>query len=219
LVVWLNGLPEVAALLEREFHGKAIREQNLSEWKRGGFLDWQRHQEAMASLRVAAEEAEELRAEGADDAPLTDVLSASIASVLARLIGEMRKGGGEDAESRRELLTLIREWAALRQGDHRAARLKLRRETWQRQCARDEAEAAKAAALAEQEKPDLLRKKLERIEYGVIRESTARMERNLLIHSLVRGRPAAEAQQIRDLLEKEIRERQAALVGMEAVRC
>ena len=33
LVSWLNGLPEVQAIVAAEFGGKSIREQNLSEWK------------------------------------------------------------------------------------------------------------------------------------------------------------------------------------------
>jgi hypothetical protein len=41
LVAWLNSLPEVQAVLARDFEGKAISEQNLSEWRKGGFRDWQ----------------------------------------------------------------------------------------------------------------------------------------------------------------------------------
>jgi len=52
LVRWLNQLPEVKAALQREFGGCAINEQNLSEWKRGGFRDW-----------VAKTEADELMAD------------------------------------------------------------------------------------------------------------------------------------------------------------
>jgi len=40
-VAWLNSLPEVQAVLARDFEGKAIREQNLSEWRKGGYRDWQ----------------------------------------------------------------------------------------------------------------------------------------------------------------------------------
>ena len=32
LIAWLNSLPEVDAVLDREFGGRAISEQNLSEW-------------------------------------------------------------------------------------------------------------------------------------------------------------------------------------------
>jgi hypothetical protein len=41
LVAWLNSLPEVQAVLTRDFEGKAIRQQNLSEWRKGGYRDWQ----------------------------------------------------------------------------------------------------------------------------------------------------------------------------------
>src|SRR5258707_3596455 len=47
LVAWLNGLPAVQAIAAAEFGGKAIREQNLSEWKQGGYRDWLAKQEAL----------------------------------------------------------------------------------------------------------------------------------------------------------------------------
>src|SRR5260370_42103772 len=47
LAAWLNALPEVQAIVASEFGGKAIREQNLSEWKQGGYRDWQAQQEAL----------------------------------------------------------------------------------------------------------------------------------------------------------------------------
>jgi hypothetical protein len=40
LVAWLNALPKVQAIVAAEFGGNAIREQNLSEWKQGGYRDW-----------------------------------------------------------------------------------------------------------------------------------------------------------------------------------
>ena len=43
LVAWLNGLPEVKAVVALEFGGKPIREQNLSEWRKGGYRDWLAH--------------------------------------------------------------------------------------------------------------------------------------------------------------------------------
>ena len=39
LVAWLNGLPEVKALLESQFGGVPVSEKNLSGWRRGGFQD------------------------------------------------------------------------------------------------------------------------------------------------------------------------------------
>jgi len=128
LVAWLNGLPEVVAVLDRDFGGRGITEQNLSEWRQGGWVDWQRHQESLEWMRTAAEQAEELAAE-AGAMPLTDVLSGSVTLLLAKLIQEAAASATTSAESRPEargeLLGLIREWTALRKTDHKAVRLKM----------------------------------------------------------------------------------------------
>src|SRR5439155_1825164 len=72
LVAWLNGLPAVQAIAAAEFGGKAIREQNLSEWKQGGYRDWQAQQEALGVAARLGEDAAEWA--GEDRAPLTDTL-------------------------------------------------------------------------------------------------------------------------------------------------
>jgi hypothetical protein len=41
LIEWLNGLPEVNAVLKEYFEGQPISDANLTQWKNGGFLDWQ----------------------------------------------------------------------------------------------------------------------------------------------------------------------------------
>ena len=46
LVAWLNGLAEVKEVLAAEFGGRAITEQNLSDWKQGGYQDWLRQKES-----------------------------------------------------------------------------------------------------------------------------------------------------------------------------
>jgi hypothetical protein len=56
LVVWLNALPEVQAVMAEEFGGSAIRPQNLSEWKQGGYADWLRQQEALKMLKQLGSE-------------------------------------------------------------------------------------------------------------------------------------------------------------------
>lgn len=123
LVEWLNGLPEVRAVLVRDFDGVGISEQNLTAWRQGGFRDWQRQQEALACVHGVAELGQELAAE-AGLVPLTDVFSASVALLLTKLMRDTDTGGTATAETRREMLALIREWTALRKADHRAARLK-----------------------------------------------------------------------------------------------
>ncbi len=122
LVAWLNGLPEVRAVLARGFDGKDITEQNLTAWRQGGFRDWQRQQEAVDCVHGVAELGRGLAAEtGA--VPLTDVFSASVALLLTKLMRDADAGGKTTAVERREMLALIREWTALRRADHKAARL------------------------------------------------------------------------------------------------
>jgi hypothetical protein len=40
LVAWLNTLPEVKDRMAELFGGYPMREQNLSQWKKGGYRDW-----------------------------------------------------------------------------------------------------------------------------------------------------------------------------------
>lgn len=54
LVAWLNTLPEVQASLACRFGGRLITKQNLSEWRGGGFRDWQLQRELHALIRAAA---------------------------------------------------------------------------------------------------------------------------------------------------------------------
>ena len=52
LVAWLNPQPEVQAVLAAEFGGRPITENNLSEWKTGGFREWELQQDALERARV-----------------------------------------------------------------------------------------------------------------------------------------------------------------------
>jgi len=55
LVAWLNRLPEVRAVLRRDFDGRPVSDQNLSEWKHGGFRDYVAKVEADALLAETLE--------------------------------------------------------------------------------------------------------------------------------------------------------------------
>jgi len=40
LVAWLNGLPQVQAVMREVFEGRPVTEDNLSQWRNGGYLAW-----------------------------------------------------------------------------------------------------------------------------------------------------------------------------------
>lgn len=139
LLDWLNSLPDVQAVLAREFDGHPITKQNLSEWRTGGFAEWQSRQEALADARELAADAEELTA--ATAGKLTDhlatVLTARYATALAAWNGELTE------EFRRKLGTLralCQDVVELRRGDHSGARLKIEQERLDREREKTEEE-------------------------------------------------------------------------------
>lgn len=60
LTAWLNALPEVRAILESEFQGRPINDQNVCAWKRGGFLDWQRSEAVGGWVQSLVEQGSDL---------------------------------------------------------------------------------------------------------------------------------------------------------------
>lgn len=147
LVQWLNGLPKVQEVLTDEFDGRPITEQNLSEWKQGGFEDWLRHQETRAWVRSLADESAELEEE-AGDFSVADWLSAPLTVALGRWIHELTAGAQNDPEKRRALLGLVREVNQLRRGDHEEQSLLIERERWKAEQAVTEAKKSSEAKMA-----------------------------------------------------------------------
>jgi hypothetical protein len=139
LVAWLNSLPEVQAVLAREFEGRAITEQNLSEWKQGGFLDWQTRQETLEQVRELAGDAAELTeaTNGLLADHLSTVVSARYAAALAGWQGELTE---DLRRNLRALRTLSQDIAEMRRGDHSAARIKLERDRLEQEREKSEAE-------------------------------------------------------------------------------
>jgi hypothetical protein len=52
LIAWLNSLPEVQAILARDFNGHPINAVNLTQWRAGGYRDWHLQYEIASGVRV-----------------------------------------------------------------------------------------------------------------------------------------------------------------------
>ena len=124
LVAWLNALPEVQAIAAGEWNAKPLREQNLSEWRKGGYHDWLVQQEALELAARLGEDAAELAAE--DRPPLTDTLALWVAARYAVATRRVAEAGG--VEGWRLLRELCGDIVELRRGDHSAQRLRMERE-------------------------------------------------------------------------------------------
>jgi len=132
---WLNTLPEVISLLAAEFDGQQINENNLSNWKLGGYRDWQEQQEALEAVRRFGADALELSraapaaqlGQALPGAQLADQLALCVAARLA-LAMQKTPSGDEDADA--QLLRWRRfnkDIALLRKGDHNAQWLRIER--------------------------------------------------------------------------------------------
>ena len=99
---WLHGQQEVKKILAREFEGAALTPQNLSEWRKGGFREWQDQQEAVGRVKDVLEDAKELRQ--AADGELSDHLGTVLA---ARYAVELSGWNGEVSEEMKEKMQVL----------------------------------------------------------------------------------------------------------------
>jgi hypothetical protein len=122
LVIWLNSLPEVKQVLATDFDGRPLNEQNLSDWKGGGYLDWEARLETLAQSRELAANSLELAA--ATDGKLTDHLSTMLSARYAVALAEWDKQTtGTFQDKLRTLHSLCQDIVKLRRSDHHATRL------------------------------------------------------------------------------------------------
>jgi len=85
LLAWLNALPEVQAVLNEQFNGIPLSKQNLSEWRLGGFTDWEFQCDFLADTQGFAENAGQLKqaVPGRLSEHLATVLAARCAQLLS----------------------------------------------------------------------------------------------------------------------------------------
>ena len=120
LVTWLNGLPAVRAVLAKEFAGKPIREQNLSDWRQGGYRDWLAEEAALVEVRQLVTD----RQKSGQKAAVNDRLGTFVASKYA-MAAAHHNPTEPDWKHLREMCDDV---TKLRREDHAAMRLRLEAE-------------------------------------------------------------------------------------------
>jgi len=131
LVTWLNSLPEVQQVLKTGFGARPINEQNLSEWRQGGFEDWLRHEDARAWVSQLAEESDDLEKESGS-IPLADRVTYPAMLALSGLIRQVLISS-DAAEQRRTVISAAQQLTQLRRVSHQAEKLRLEKERWELQ--------------------------------------------------------------------------------------
>lgn len=119
ILAWLNGLPEVLTILDEQWGEEPISANNLSEWRRGGFRDWEAKRERIANIRVLSDYALEIaKASGT-------ALSDAAASIAAGQILEALEKIGDADDGEERLVGLSLAIAKLRDGDSKILRARV----------------------------------------------------------------------------------------------
>jgi len=123
---WLNTVPEVRTLLDAEFDGQPINEVNLSNWKLGGYRDWEAQQEALEAVRRFGADAAEIGQ--ATGGQLADHLALCMTARIAVALHQPAAEGEDAAAQLQKLRQLLADLVALRKGDQNAQWLRIERE-------------------------------------------------------------------------------------------
>jgi hypothetical protein len=117
LLPWLNSQPEVQAVLTEHFTGQPVNAQNLSDWRQGGFAEWEEKQDKTYRIKELAQFAAKLTeanggriAEGA-----AAIASGKILELLESF--DTAQDGDEAASPLDQLGDVIAAVASLRAGD------------------------------------------------------------------------------------------------------
>jgi len=84
---WLNEIPEVNQILAASFSAEPISDQNLSNWRSGGYLDWLKNEDRMEQIRAMSELAADMaKASGGSTADsVCEIAGGRILEVLESL--------------------------------------------------------------------------------------------------------------------------------------
>jgi hypothetical protein len=163
LVLWLNTLDEVKKILNCDFDGRPINEQNVSEWKKGGFLEGQREQETFERVRRLVDFSDDLD-DAADEQSIPNRLAAVLAAELAAETLKILEEETDPNQRLRRISETMGHLRDIRSGNHASDRLRIEMERWEiernqheRDNAIDEArDHAKAPIWAALERPTVV---------------------------------------------------------------
>jgi hypothetical protein len=131
IVQWLNDLEEVQRALSFAHGGKPVTEQNLSEWRQGGFLEWKQHQPACEWVGQLAGQADQITDE-AGLMPLSDSVASIAAMALGKRLQELSATSLAEEGRLDEFVLLLKQLTILRKDDQKAAQLRMDLESYER---------------------------------------------------------------------------------------
>jgi hypothetical protein len=151
IVKWLNGLSGVQRVLEEQFDGRPITEQNLSEWKQHGHPEWLRQEEKRSLISSLTDQSDDLD-EAADGHEISDRFANVMAAELIQLGTTLLEKETDPEKRWQRFRDVHRELSQLRSDDHRAVRMFIKRQNWIRRTEREDEEAEKRSEKEERKR-------------------------------------------------------------------
>jgi len=137
LVEWLNGLPTVQEVLKTQFEGNPVSEQNLSEWRNGGYREWEAQQQATGILRDTRIWADLLN-QSMGDVGISDCLATVVATEMTNLARTMLAEETDSMKRWKLLGQVNKQLSRMRRQDHQMVRVMIQRDRWKREIAKVE---------------------------------------------------------------------------------
>jgi len=129
IVDWLNSQEEVQSMLRCQFKGNPITEQNLSDWRNSGFLEWQRAQESWAWMQQLGDEADEMKERGFG-AKISGWFGILMSAQMTSTARELIEQETDPAKRWERLCNVYKQVSRLRRDDLAASRMRIRQEKW-----------------------------------------------------------------------------------------
>jgi hypothetical protein len=125
LVEWLNSNPAVLQVMQEQFDGRPINENNISEWRQGGYEEWVTLRSFLDETRILSENAGEIAETGISYDHLHMVLLAYHAHLLQNWMIMPENDFKRKLDALRKLTASIMN---MRRAELQKARLQLQRE-------------------------------------------------------------------------------------------
>jgi hypothetical protein len=126
LVRWLNTLPEVQKILVERFGGRPLNNQNLTEWRRGGYAEWAGSRNGQTQWQDLLERGQALtqKRSSQNDTDVSSYLGTFLVVELAEALDQLHTM--KNSDERWKLMSVIsRVLSNLRNDDTREKRLRL----------------------------------------------------------------------------------------------
>ncbi len=144
LLAWLNAEPDAQRILAEYYPGRRITQQNLSEWRQGGYQDWVNLQRANNLTLQLAQDPESIDL-GISPQKIVESMATITAAEFVRAAEEKSRACTTTQERWEHVCEINTELSRLRQGNHRVALATLQKQQWEYQVATDLETTKKAA--------------------------------------------------------------------------